>query len=511
LENVDRRNQKDRRERPTPILSRYTFFGKRGGFRRKTDQEKGGYLDHYKVFHPRIPIRVKLSIAIIFIIWLTILILSFVVLARQKDQLYLQTVKTGKVSLNYFANNASIPLLKDDLLVLNTLIKEAASVEGLLYAIIIDREQVIKAHTDHSRIGTVLPSVEDRKEVKKDQNVEYFNYVLPSGGHALNLSRPITFKDKELGSVHVGISLDFINDLIRKETLSIVFLSLFIILLGIAIAILLGIEFSRPISKLVLATQEIGKGNLQYRIDMVRKDEFGDLASAFNYMAKELWNKLMIQKSFGRYVSPEVLDMILTHPEDSWLKGTRNEATILFTDVRGFTAYSETRKPEEVVEDLNEYFGIATQYILEHGGYVDKFIGDAVLGVFGVPIGHADHAERAVKATVAMQKEFQKRAGERHNYLLPRIGIGINSGVVVSGTLGSQVKMEYTVIGDSVNIASRLNHLAGPGEIVISKSVYDQTINFVSVKALPSQPIKGKSEIVEVFQVLGLKESEKEG
>ena len=462
------------------------------------------------MFCPRIPIRVKLSIAIIFIIWLTILILSFVVLARQKDQLYLQTVKTGKVSLNYFANNASISLLNDDLLRLNTLIKEAASVEGLLYAIIIDRQQVIRAHTDHSKIGTTLQLVEGKKNAKREKNIDYFDYKLPSGSSVLNLSRPITFKDKELGAVHVGVSLDFIKDLIHKETISIIILSLFIILLGIAIAILLGIEFSRPISKLVLATQEIGKGNFQYRIDMLRRDEFGDLATSFNYMAKELWNKLMLQKSFGRYVSPEVLDMILAHPEDSWLKGTRNEATVLFTDVRGFTMYLENKKPEEVVEDLNEYFAIATQCILEHGGYIDKFIGDAVLGVFGVPIAHGDHAERAVRATVAMQKEFKERAKQSKNWILSKVGIGINSGVVVSGTLGSQVKMEYTVIGDSVNIASRLNHLAGSGEIIISKSVYDQTINLVSVKALPPQPIKGKSEILEVFQVLGLKESEKE-
>jgi adenylate cyclase len=284
-------------------------------------------------------------------------------------------------------------------------------------------------------------------------------------------------------------------------------LSLFIILLGIFIAILLGIEFSRPISKLVLATQEIGKGNFHYRMDMIRKDEFGELATAFNYMAKELWNKLMIQKSFGRYVSPEVLDMISSHPEDSWLKGTRNEATILFTDVRGFTAYSETRKPEEVVEDLNEYFAIATQAILEQGGYVDKFIGDAVLGVFGVPIPHSDHAERAVRATVAMQGELKKRAPQGNNSLLSKIGIAINSGVVVTGTLGSEVKMEYTVIGDTVNMASRLNRLAGPGEIIITKSVYDQTKQIVDVKALPPQSIKGKAEIVEVFQVLGLQES----
>ena len=448
----------------------------------------------------------KLSIAITTIIWLTILILSFVILARQRDHLYLQTVKTGKVSLNYFANNANIPLLNDDILRLNRLIKEAASIEGLLYAIIVDRQQVIKAHTDHTRIGAILQAFENTGEIKKDENVTYFNHTLPSGTNALNLSRPVMFKDKELGAVHVGVSLDFIKNLIRRETISIIILSLLIILLGISIAILLGISFTRPIAKLVLATQEIGKGNFQYRIDSIRRDEFGDLATAFNFMAQELWKKLLIQKSFGRYVSPEVLEMILSHPEDSWLKGTRSEATILFTDIRGFTAFSETREPEKIVGDLNEYFGIATELILEHGGYVDKFIGDAVLGVFGVPIFHTDHAEKAVKAAVAIQKKLRQRADDNSNPLLSRIGIGIHTGVVISGNLGSQVKMEYTVIGDSVNVASRLNSLAGSGEIIISKSIYELTKNVISVKPLLPQKLKGRTEPVEVFQVLDIKE-----
>ncbi len=477
-------------------------------FRRKAEQEKGGYLDYYKLSSLRIPIRIQLSIAITTIIWLTILILSFVILARQRDHLYLQTVQTGKVSLNYFANNANIPLLNDDILKLNQLIKEATSTKGLLYAIIVDRRQVIKAHTDHTKIGETPLSFENMEEVKKDENVTYFNYTLPSGTHVLNLSRPVTFKDKELGAVHVGVSIDFIKNLIQRETIFILIMSLLIILLGISIAILLGIFFTRPIAKLVLATQEIGKGNFQYRINLIRRDEFGDLATAFNFMAQELWKKLLIQKSFGRYVSPEILDMILSQPEDYWLKGTRSEATILFTDIRGFIALSETREPEKIVEDLNEYFGIATELILEYGGYIDKFVGDAVLGVFGVPIYYADHVERAVKAAVAMQKKFQQRASDNGNPLLSRTGIGINTGVVISGNLGSQVKMEYTVIGDSVNVASRINNLAGPGEIMISKSIYEVTKNIISAKPLPPQKLRGRSELVEVFQVLDIKEGD---
>lgn len=239
----------------------------------------------------RIPIRLKLSIAVTLIVSLTILILSLTILARQKDQLYWQAVEKGKVSLNYFATNASIPLLNDDIVRLNRLIKDAASIEGILYVAIVDRQNKIKAHIDPNNIGNTLQIFQNMEEVRKEGNATYFSYTLSSGTKVLNLSRPITFKYKELGTVHIGLSLDFINHLIYQASTFILILSLFIILLGIAVAILLGINFSRPISKLVDATQEIGKGNLHHRIEMKRKDEFGDLASAFNYMADELDKK----------------------------------------------------------------------------------------------------------------------------------------------------------------------------------------------------------------------------
>lgn len=456
-----------------------------------------------KLLNLRVPIRVKLSIAIIFIIGLTTVILGFVVLTRQKEQLYLQTIQTGRVSLSYFTNNARIPLLNDDILRLNTLIKEASSVEGLLYAVIVDREKEIKAHTDHTKIGTTMHIFENVGKTTKEGDISYFNYTLPSGAQALNMYRPVVFKDKDLGEVHVGISLDFINKQIRKESAFILVLGLMIVVLGIVIAVLLGFSFSRPISNLVMATHEIGKGNYKYRIEPIRKDEFGDLARAFNYMSQELWKKLVMQQSFGSYVSHEVLDMIMAHPEESWLKGTRSEATVMFTDIRDFTSYAETIEPEAVVENLNEYFEIITRIILEYGGYVDKFIGDAVMGVFCLPIHRRDHAVRAVNAAVTMQKELME--GYNSNPLLARVGISINSGLVVSGNLGSEVKMEYTVIGDDVNVASRLNKLAGSGEIIISKSTRDLVNDIFIVKELSKQALKGKSEPVEVFQVLGIK------
>jgi adenylate cyclase len=254
-----------------------------------------------------------------------------------------------------------------------------------------------------------------------------------------------------------------------------------------------------------LATQEIGVGNYRHKIVLARNDELGNLATAFNRMGSELWKNSLMQKSFGKYVGSEVLDMIMADPESAWLKGRKNEATIVFTDIRGFTSYSEANEPEIIVERLNEYFEIATRSIQDHGGYVDKFIGDAVLGVFGVPIYHQDHVERAVKASIDMQEKFQQEK-ENGKDILQSVGIGINTGIVVSGNIGSANKMEYTVIGDSVNVASRLNGLAKSGEIIISKSVYDHLSDLIDVEVLSLQYIKGKSEPVETFKVLGTKE-----
>jgi len=449
----------------------------------------------------RVPIWVQLFGTTFLIIVITIFILSAVILNRQKERLYDQTVKTGLVSLKYFGSNARIGLLEDDIIKLNSLLKEATTVEGLLYAIIVNNNNIIKAHTDLKQINHVFNGFGTSGEKQRQGGVTYFNYLLPTGQETLNLTETVSFQNKKLGEVHVGLSIDFMEQMIKKEQLTILVITFFIVLFGILIAVFLGFRFSKPISKLVHATEEIGRGNYQHKIVLARNDELGNLAASFNRMGDELWKNAQMQKSFGKYVGSEVLDMIMANPEKTWLKGHRNEATIIFCDIRGFTSFSEDREPEELIEGLNEYFEIATKSVMNHGGYVDKFIGDAVLAVFGVPVYHQDHMARAVKAAIEMRQSF-RNANVANNLLLGSVGISINSGIVVSGNIGSQVKMEYTVIGDSVNVASRLNSLANAGEIVISKNIYEHLKHHLQVKPLPPQEIKGKSELVESFVIL---------
>jgi adenylate cyclase len=453
---------------------------------------------------PAIPIWLKLCVGALLIVTVTIVSFSYLIISKQKDRLFDQTVTVGTVSLNYFVNNARIPLIDDDILSLNTLIKEATETEGLRYAVVTDTQGLIRAHTDVNHIGTAWTTSPPAAPPVTRGNIAYYSFVAASGEQILNLYRDVVFQDKIVGTVHVGVSLDFIERLVDREKGSIIYMTVVMMTVGLAIAVYLGLRFSMPISQLVAATEAIGKGDYRYRVELDRQDELGNLATAFNQMGEELFRHTLTRQSFGKYVGEEVLEMILADPEKMWLKGHKNEATILFADIRGFTAYAEDREPEEVVEMLNTYFEIATRAILDFGGYVDKFIGDCVLGVFGVPVFRKDHVERTVRA--AMDLMDQLRVHSIHgNPLLSSVGIGIHTGSIVSGNIGSQAKMEYTVIGDTVNLASRLSELASPGEVLVTDAVYDNLHTLVSVEPAGTRAVKGKTAPVETFRVMSIK------
>jgi adenylate cyclase len=469
----------------------------------RINRRHGGLLQRLAI-RP-VPIWLKLTVMTTLVVALTIAALSALTLRQQRDQLFQQIVRNGKISLNYFIANARFLLLEENnVLPLNTLITEAVSVEGIRYAIIQDAEGTVVAHTDYDQIGGPLRKFPDAGPSTRDGETVYFEYTAPDGERLLNLHRPVALKGRVLGEAHVGVSLDVIEMLVYRRGQTLILFSLITVAAGVLVAVALGIHFSRPIFQLVQATQEIARGHYQHRVAPQRNDEFGDLAAAFNRMARELGLKSIMERSFGKYVGTEILEMILDDPDRVWFKGQRREATVLFTDVRGFTRYTRVREPERVVERLNEYFEIASETIIRYGGYVDKFVGDAVLGVFNVPVARPDHVERAVRAALEMQAAFGERAAGQKDPLLDAVGVGIHTGVVVSGNLGSQVKMEYTVIGDAVNLASRINGLAASGEVIVSRAVRDRLGREVRAETRPPAAVKGAEAPVETFRILAM-------
>ena len=210
-----------------------------------------------------------------------------------------------------------------------------------------------------------------------------------------------------------------------------------------------------------------------------------------------------VKNTFKRYVSKQVVDNLLEDDTKLNLGGEEREVTILFTDIRGFTSMSENMKPEEVVTTLNEYFSEMIDIVFKYNGTLDKIIGDELMVVFGAPLAAEDDTERALNTAVEMQNKIKElnniRKKRKEKPVL--VGAGINKGYVVSGNIGSRDMMDYTVIGDTVNLGSRLCSAAGPGEIIVSKEVTKNQDKHFNFEELVPINVKGKKDKINIFKV----------
>ena len=226
----------------------------------------------------------------------------------------------------------------------------------------------------------------------------------------------------------------------------------------------------------------------------------------YHQMLKEEKNRLLL----SRFFSNTVTEKIFGSGENLKLGGERKNVTIIFADLRGFTAMSEHLDQENVVDILNAYFSLMTPIIFEHDGTLDKLMGDGIMAFFGAPISHHDDPIRAVRTATKMVKALEAFNAQKHSKQWPalEVSIGINAGEVVAGYIGSEEHLNYTVIGDAVNVAQRLQSIAGANEILLSKAVCDQIADrlsaenaFKALVPLPAQKIKGKEKVVEVFRM----------
>jgi adenylate cyclase len=226
--------------------------------------------------------------------------------------------------------------------------------------------------------------------------------------------------------------------------------------------------------------------------------------TAYQYFV-EGREKRKMRRLFGRYVSRDVFAQLTAHPELAELGGKRREMTVLFSDIRGFTSVTEKGNPEELVAQLNEYFSRMVEIVFRHKGTVDKFVGDMVMALFGAPLDDHDHAENAVKAAVDMVHEL----GELNKGWAARgmaqldIGVGINSGEMIAGNIGSSAIMSYTVIGDNVNLGSRLESLNKDYKtrIIMSDATRTRLTGSYETRSLGDVKVKGKSKAVAIYEI----------
>lgn len=295
--------------------------------------------------------------------------------------------------------------------------------------------------------------------------------------------------------------LDAMRDQVLVVTLS---------LYGVAALLVTGLSWvvarnvRRPLSRIFEATTSVAEGNYAVRAAMDRSDEFGILGHQFDAMADGLSERAFIKETFGAYVSPEVVRKVLERRQ-SVVAGERRRVTVLFADVRRFTSLSERLPPEEVVTILNRYLDRMTAVISERGGRIDKFIGDAIMADWGALDDVATPDAAAIDAAIGMMRALAALNAEAALGASPlAVGIGLHCGDALAGSIGSSKKLEFTVIGDTINVASRLEATSKRygATIVASRAVVDGAGAAVAVRRLDRAVVRGRAEPTELLEIL---------
>jgi class 3 adenylate cyclase len=252
----------------------------------------------------------------------------------------------------------------------------------------------------------------------------------------------------------------------------------------------------RPLRDLAEGTERIAAGDYTQGLPVVQDDDLGALAASFNRMQAGLAERQRLQAAFGTYVDPNLAARLLEQGDDVFT-GERREVTVMFIDIRDFTPYAEANTAEDTVARLNALFELVVPTVVDAGGHVNKFLGDGALAVFGAPNDLADHADAAVSVAVSIIRLVAERFGGTL-----RIGIGINTGVVIAGTIGGGGKLEFTLIGDPVNVTARVEQLTKTTHDAILLT--QQAVDALAVRPLGlidrgTHALKGKSAAVRVF------------
>ena len=452
----------------------------------------------------RVPLKVKFSLLITTLVFLAVALVGFFLLQQQQRSLAEEMTKRGLTMAENLAAGAKSSLLTNDYLNLNVLVKDAIRDPDVAYVAIANPDGEILAHSDVALIGRQVERPAGLAPAGARPAIS--TYAAAAGGQIFDFAVPLSFSQIPLGALYLGFSDRSIAASLRHARNQTVIITVLMVLLGVGGAVGLATVLSRPISRLVAGTKSVAEGNFGVALPVTSRDELGDLTESFNEMARALREKEMIKRAFTRYVAREVVDEILKDPERLVLTGERREVTVLFCDIRGFTPLSERLDPEGVVLLLNEFYNLMIEMTFRNDGTLDKFLGDGVMCIFGAPIARADHAMQAVRTALDMQAGIAALSDRFALSGRPPIavGIGVSAGEVVAGTVGSEDRMEYTAIGDSVNLAARLESIARPGQILISQHTFAMVEDRVHAKAMGAVRVKGKEDEVEVYEVIGL-------
>ena len=393
----------------------------------------------------------------------------------------------------------------------NEKVYDAVKSPDLIKSFLVNGRGELLAHYDKKMVienGSVadLPIV--KKMLKSTINTEKIEYVDSNSKTWLGAYNKTGFSDTGVISI---VSKEQAFGMVRKLQKQTVLIALIVLNLAILFVYFFSKTITKPIRKLVSISSEIRNGKFDISVKSKSRDEIGILSESFEDMARGLAEREKMKDAFGKFVNKEIADMILKN--ELKLGGERKTAAVFFSDIRSFTAISENLQPEEVVDFLNEYMSVMVDCVNKTNGVVDKFIGDAIMAVWGTPISRGNDTANAVESALMMREaliRFNKGRGSAKRPVI-NIGCGINTGPVLAGQIGSHDRMEYTVIGDTVNLASRIESLNKPfcTDILISSDSYNLVKDLYLCTPMEKITVKGKKDPQQIYAVISRKSDTK--
>jgi class 3 adenylate cyclase len=440
-------------------------------------------------------LQVKFSALVVTLLIGASLSLTWIATAHERAALVREVGQRGRALARSLAGSAAEPLLAGDDLRLEALMQELRSEAGVVGARILTRDAQIAASLERSQRGST----------GRPLAAEALVPVVTGDERRLRVGAPVIYSDVRVGEVQVDLDLEvLVTPVVAHTQRQLAAVAAGVVILGVGAGLAFVALLVGPLRRLRAGVERLSSGDLSVRVPPTSRDEVGSLTRAFNEMGESLQQKERLQRAFGRYVNDFVLTQLLESGEDHQLGGAEREVTLVFADIRRFTRLSEGMKATDVVSLLNEVFQLASDRILARGGIIDKYMGDSVMAYFGAPLPQADHARRAVAAALDIQTALAERraAGGPDSALASvELGIGIHTGVVVVGNIGSEQRTDFTAVGDAVNVAHRLEKLARPGEILVSEAVQRQVRDAFRLRFEGERQLSGRQEPVHTYVV----------
>ena len=456
-------------------------------------------------FWRNLPLQGKIASLVNLLVLVTVFSLTFLSIQRERSNFQSELLEQAHLLLDTTSLTLRDPLYNLQIDELSDVAKVVAGNPDVTVFIIYDQEGKVLVDSSQSSLS-FSQSIDPRgaRVFALGQGEQYSEW---QEGQLL-AGRSVILGNRPIGAVVLGLSTEPLNQKINTITFQGILLGLITLSIGVALTIFLANQITNPLSELAHAAVKMADGNFSMRVAKKSEDEIGQLAGAFNDMATGLQEREWLKDLFGRFVSQEVAEALRNG--QVVLEGENRLVSVLFCDIREFTDFSERHSPQEVVSLLNRFLPLVVQAAQKHGGMVNKFGGDSTLVIYGAPYEVHDNAFKAVSTALEIRTAVrQLNVGLAEKGETLRVGVGINTGMALAGAVGSMERQEYTVVGNTVNLAARidgLNKLFPEHDILISPWTYealgDHRPKFKMV-SLGSVEIRGRHDPMEIWTVLG--------